>query len=80
MIHAAELDKSDRLKRVMSLLCDGLEHTTRDIIENAHVCAVNSCISEIRANGIPVKCRAISRGLFGYKLSDDVVEIAQGNP
>ena len=53
----ARLEKSDRLKRVRKILDDHLEHSTRDIIERAHVCAVNSCIAELRMNNFPVDCK-----------------------
>ena len=55
-LHAASLEKSERLKRVLAVLQDGAKHTTRDIIRKAKVCAVNSIAAEIRANGIQVEC------------------------
>ena len=54
---AARLDSSPRLRRVLDFLWDMKEHTTRDIVVGAHVCAVNSCVSELRANGFNVTCR-----------------------
>ena len=35
---------------------DRKAHTTRDLIRKANVCAVNSCIAELRANGIQIEC------------------------
>lgn len=55
-MHAARLDKSDRLHRVLHLLSDGRPRTTREIVIGAHVCAVNSCIAELRENGVVVRC------------------------
>jgi len=55
-MHSAKLNKSLRLQRVLKVLLDGNKHTTRDIIRKAHVCAVNSIISEIRDNGFKVMC------------------------
>lgn len=55
-LHAARLSKSDRLMRVLTVLQSGGEHTTRDIIQKAAVCAVNSIIAELRANGINIEC------------------------
>lgn len=55
-MNAAKLDKSDRLKRVDSLLSDGRAHSTKAIIMFADVCAVNSIISELRANGRRISC------------------------
>lgn len=54
---AAKLESSPRLQRVHALLSDGRPRTTRDIVTGAHVCAVNSCIAELRDNGVPVQCQ-----------------------
>lgn len=54
---AASLHSSDRLKRVLRLMSDGRERSTMEIIHGADVCAVNSIIAELRANGIGIKCR-----------------------
>ena len=55
-IHSARLSRSPRLRRVFSALCDGREHTTLDLIREANVCAVNSIISELRRNGLVIRC------------------------
>jgi hypothetical protein len=55
-MNSAAMDKSERLIRVMGVLRDLKRHTTRDIIRKARVCAVNSCISELRDNGIAIEC------------------------
>jgi hypothetical protein len=55
-VKAAKLESSPRLQRVHALLSDGRPRTTRDIVTGAHVCAVNSCIAELRENGVPVQC------------------------
>ena len=55
-MNAAPLD-SPRLQRVLAVLRDGAEHSTRDLVARAHVCAVNSIVAELRANGIAVACR-----------------------
>jgi hypothetical protein len=55
-MHYAKLKDSKRLQRVLSLLQDGAKHSTRDIVLRAGVCAVNSVVSELRANGITVNC------------------------
>ena len=57
MMHAASLDRSPRLQRVHALLSDGVERSTLEIIAKAKVCAVNSCISELRVNGFRIACR-----------------------
>lgn len=70
-IHAASL-KSERLQRLKDLLKMGGEYTTRDIIQKAGICAVNTAVSELRANlapyGIVINCRCISHGVYGYSL------------
>ena len=59
MMNAASLERSPRLKRVFALLKDGKERSTRDIMLEAHVCAVNSCIAELRSepNNVNIECR-----------------------
>lgn len=47
---------SPRLQRVLTLLKDGRPHTTREIVRKARVCAVNSCIAELRENGAEIIC------------------------
>ena len=66
-LHAARLDRSDRLRRVLRLLSDCREHSTRDIVRGADVCAVNSIVSELRANGIAVSCR-VENKIYYYRL------------
>jgi hypothetical protein len=56
-MHSAKIEHSDRLKRVLDVLNNNTELSTRDIIILANVCAVNSCISELRANGYNISCR-----------------------
>ena len=65
-MHNAKLS-SPRLKRVIKLLSDGKEHSTRAIIYFAHVCAVNSIISELRANRVGIDCTRRA-GRYYYKL------------
>jgi hypothetical protein len=67
-MHNANLKNSKRLQRVLAVLQDGRSHTTRQIIRQAHVCAVNSIISELRANGIMITCKPVKKGRFEYQL------------
>ena len=69
-MRAAKLTQSDRLQRVLSVLMDYRRHTTRDIIKKAHVCAVNSIISELRANGVRIICERKGNKWF-YELAVD---------
>ena len=57
-MHAAKLITSPRLQRIYNLLSgDHEEHSTREIIQKCNVCAVNSAVSELRANGLNIVCR-----------------------
>lgn len=71
---AARLSSSERLQRVADLLADGREYSTLDIVIGAGVCAVNSCVAELRANGIAVACRR--QGDVWYYRREDVRELA----
>ena len=66
-MNAAALDNSDRLQRVFKLLSKGGEYTTLDIIQKAGVCAVNSIISELRANGHNIDCQRRANKWF-YRM------------
>ena len=67
MIHAARIEHSERLRRVLALLADGAWHSTLDVVLGANVCAVNSCIAELRANGYEVVCSRVGRERFEYR-------------
>ncbi len=67
-MHAANVDRSVRLNKVLGILASGAWVGTREIVRAADVCAVNSIISEIRANGIKVNCRCVGRGRYEYSL------------
>lgn len=56
MMHAADPHTSPRLQRVLSLLADQAEHSTMDICRGAEVCAVNSCVAELRHAGAEIVC------------------------
>jgi Helix-turn-helix domain len=66
-MNAATLDNSDRLQRVFKLLSKGGEYTTLEIIQKAGVCAVNSIISELRANGYDISCQRRANKWF-YRM------------
>jgi len=67
---AANIMHSDRLQRVLAVLMDRKAHTTRSIIRKANVCAVNSCIAELRANGVQIECER-KKNLWFYQLALD---------
>ena len=67
-MNAADIDNSDRLQRVWKLLSKGGEYTTLEIIQQAGVCAVNSIISELRANGCDIQCQRRDKKWF-YRMT-----------
>jgi len=67
-MHSARLEKSPRLQRVAAYLgCKGWR-STRDIMLHAEVCAVNSCVAELRQNGFDIEF-AWRSGLPMYRLN-----------
>ena len=66
-MHHASLE-SERLQRVLALLQDGRPRTTMEIIHAAGVCAVNSIVSELRANGLRIECMRLKQGVYAYRL------------
>lgn len=54
-MHFAKMT-SPRLQRVRDFLKDGKKHSTLEIIKRAKVCAVNSAVAELRANGVHIEC------------------------
>ena len=76
----ADITRSPRLQRVLEALSDGVEHSTLDLVREAEVCAVNSCIAELRANGAHIDCRQIRNSggqrLWVYKLNRSCSTVA----
>ena len=68
-MNAAKFERSGRLQRVVTLLKQGGEHSTRDIIRHAHVCAVNSIAGELRQQGFNIPKAKRRGGNFYYKLN-----------
>jgi hypothetical protein len=66
-MHYAFIFSSQRLWRVFCFLKSGKWHSTRQIISGAHVCAVNSIMSEIRANGINYEVKR-EKNIYYYRL------------
>lgn len=63
-MHFANLESSDRLQRVLEVLKRGGKFSTMDLIRGSGYCAINSIISEIRANGISVDCKREGNAWF----------------
>ena len=66
-IHAGDPDKSARLRRVLGVLADGHEVSTLEIMREAQVCAVNSCVAELRVAGHTINCR-MGKGPSGGRV------------
>ena len=69
-IHAALLENSPRLQRVAKFLSDGKPRSTREIIIECDVCAVNAIVDELRdpKNGFDIECKRVSRTVWEYKM------------
>lgn len=74
-MRAANIANSPRLQRVLGVLFDGEWHSTRTIIRRADVCAVNSCVAELKApiNGYAIISRCVkphfdTPAVWEYKL------------
>lgn len=65
---------SPRLQRVLAVLGDGLEHSTREIADAAHVVAVDTAVRELRGwpNNLPIHRRQV-RHLHFYRLAPEAV-------
>lgn len=66
-MHSANVETSSRLQAVHNVLKDGKSHSTLDLIRESGMCAINSIISELRRNGIGVKCERDGR-IYRYSL------------
>lgn len=69
-MHAAKVEDSPRLQKVLNFLRRNGPATTLRIIEQCRVCAVNSIIAELRANGYTINCTPVKgkRGVYLYEL------------
>lgn len=70
MMHYAKLETSSRLKRALKVLQSRKKpFSTLELMQKAHIMAVNSTISELRQNGIAVKCKREGK-LYFYSLEN----------
>ena len=81
-IKAALLENSPRLQRVARFLSDGKPHSTREIIKECDVCAVNSIVDELRdpKNGFDIICKQVGRECWKYRMvggQSQLLRIAQ---
>ena len=77
-MNSASIARSSRLRRVHALLSDGAEHSTLEIAIRAEVCAVNSCVAELRDQGADIRCRQIVNAsgerLWLYRMISPIPE------
>ena len=73
-IHAAQIAHSPRLQRFLACLSDREWRSTLQLIQQAQVCAVSSCASELRAQGIPVETKCVDR-VWYYRLASPQLEL-----
>ncbi|MCK5605053.1 hypothetical protein KAR91_24400 [Candidatus Pacearchaeota archaeon] len=69
-IKAALLENSPRLQRVARFLSDGKPYSTREIIKECDVCAVNSIVDELRdpKNGFDIVCKQVGKECWKYRM------------
>ena len=66
-MHAASIKKSKRLQSVLEVLTALKEASTLQLVQIAGVCAVNSCVAELREAGYLINCQRRA-GAFYYSL------------
>ncbi len=66
-MHAGRVSSSERLTLILTELrkAGSRGATTRQLIQATGMCAINSCISEIRANGFDIRCTCDGRNEHG---------------
>ena len=70
-IRAAHIETSPRLQRLMRYLKTQADWvSTWELVHNVNLCAVNTAISELRANNIDVECRKVRNGVYQYRLAE----------
>lgn len=69
-IHAATLEKSSRLRRVLTLLVKRADAgaTTLEIDRLANICAVSTAVSELRSCGYEITCDYEGKSEAGAKI------------
>lgn len=78
MRHAAKIETSERLQRVLAILKDGEWHGSFDLMNQTKLVAIGSAISELRANGYEVESRCIGQGRYEYCLGERAEEGDEG--
>jgi len=71
-MHHARVSHSPRLRRVLTVLKDGGEHSSWEIAKRAKTVAPGTCVSELRANGAEIECRqdrSSGKTVFYYQMT-----------
>lgn len=71
-MHYARLEASPRLQRLLAVLRRGGWWSTRALVTEADVCAINTAIDELRANAIAIETRCTGRGKWEYRLKEAI--------
>lgn len=66
-MNAAKVGKSKRLQAVLRCLRDGAK-TTRQLLAESGMCAINSIVAELRANGYVIRCSFRERTESGQSV------------
>lgn len=74
MRHAAKIESSERLQKVLAILEDGDWHGSFELMSQTKLVAIGSAISEIRANGFGIESRCVGQGRYEYRLGERVEE------
>jgi hypothetical protein len=67
--HAADPDKSERMKFVLSVLADGLPHSTAECDGWGRYRAAHSTIHELRQRGYVIPKPTRKAGVYHYRLT-----------
>lgn len=77
-INAASLGRSPRLQRALRALQDHGELSTMELVAYAQICAVNSVIAELRANGCRITCRQEFDPRTGRRFFYRLIAVPEG--
>lgn len=67
-IHAANIDRSERLQKALALLEDGSWHSTMEVALSANTVCPGTTIQELKANGFDIQSRKNGKR-YEYKLN-----------
>ena len=71
----ANIEGSARLRRVAAVLRNGREHSTLELVTRAKVCAINAIVSELRRNGLRIRCTKRDNLQYYYRLENPAAKV-----